>query len=106
MLPPRCDLCGRKARQGGGRPFGGYSLVQFADHAPQETGGLSEGLSWFCPAHVDAARKLTGLPRAQALTKLRADYTAAVTAKPARTWFRRRRTSSGGARHRGETSPG
>ncbi|HSP39276.1 MAG TPA: hypothetical protein VLR26_16160 [Frankiaceae bacterium] len=93
MLPPRCDLCGRKARQGGGRPFGGYSLVQFADHAPQETGGLSEGLSWFCPAHADAARKLTDLSRAAALTRLRADYTAAATGKQRRGWLRRRRES-------------
>jgi hypothetical protein len=92
VLPPRCDLCGRKARQGGGRPFGGYSLVQFADHAPQETGGLSEGLSWFCPAHADAARTLTALPRAQALTKLRADYTAALTKSPRRGLLRRRRS--------------
>lgn len=90
MLPPRCELCGRKARQGGGRPFGGYSLVQFADHKPQETGGLSEGLGWFCPRHVDAARQLTELTRYEALTRLRAEYVAAVTAAPRRGWLRRR----------------
>jgi hypothetical protein len=90
VLPPRCDLCGRKARQGGGRPFGGYSLVQFADHVPEETGGLSDGLSWFCPAHADAARKLTDLTRSAALTQLRAEYTAALTEKPRRGWLRRR----------------
>jgi hypothetical protein len=90
VLPPRCELCGRKARQGGGRPFGGYSLVQFADHTPHETGGLSEGLGWFCPAHADAARKLSDRPRAEALTRLRAEYVAAVTGRPRRRWLRRR----------------
>jgi hypothetical protein len=64
--------------------------VQFADHRPQESGGLSEGLSWFCPDHADAARALTGLPRPAALTRLRADYAAQVLAKPRRGWLRRR----------------
>jgi len=90
VLPPRCDLCGRKARQGGGRPFGGYSLIQFADHEPQETGGFSGGLGWFCPRHADEARKLTGLTRATAVTRLRADYLAGRTSTSRRGWLRRR----------------
>lgn len=90
MLPPRCELCGRKAHQGNGRPFGGYALVQFADHRPEESGGLSPGLSWFCPTHADAARQLAGLARDVAMTRLRSDYTAAVTQPPRRSWLRRR----------------
>lgn len=90
MLPPRCELCGRKARQGGGRPFGGYSLVQFADHQPEETGGLSSGLSWFCPAHVDTARAVSDLPRVRAMTRLRAEYAADRAGPARRGWLRRR----------------
>jgi hypothetical protein len=90
VLPPRCELCGRKAVQGGGHPFGGYSLVQFADHQPQETGGLSSGLSWFCPQHAQAARTVADLPRVAAMTRLRADYTAGLLPKPRRRWLRRR----------------
>jgi hypothetical protein len=90
VLPPRCDLCGRKARQERGRPFGGYSLVQFADHEPEESGGLSPGLAWFCPSHADAARKVADLPREEAMTRLRADYTAQMQHKSRRGWFRRR----------------
>jgi hypothetical protein len=90
VLPPRCELCGRKARQDDGRPFGGYSLVQFADHQPEETGGLSSGLSWFCPTHTPSARALTDLPRAAALTRLRADYASGQLQRPRRGLFRRR----------------
>jgi hypothetical protein len=91
VLPPRCELCGRKARQDGGRPFGGYSLVQFADHEPQESGGLSHGLSWFCPQHAEAARKLAGFPRPAAVTRLRADYAAGqLKDQQRRGWLRRR----------------
>jgi hypothetical protein len=90
VLPPRCELCGRKARLGGGRPFGGYSLVQFSDHTPHETGGLSEGLGWFCPTHAGAARRFMDLPRREALTRLRAEYVTAVTTSRRRRWLRRR----------------
>ena len=90
MLPPRCELCGRKSRQDGGRPFGGYSLVRFADHQPEETGGFSAGLCWFCPVHADNARALSDLPRTAAMTRLRADYAAGQLMRPRRGWLRRR----------------
>ncbi|MDQ1630626.1 MAG: hypothetical protein QOC80_598 [Frankiaceae bacterium] len=90
VLPPRCELCGRKSRQDGGRPFGGYSLVEFADHQPEETGGFSAGLCWFCPSHAQPARALSDLPRTAAMTRLRADYAAGQLHGPRRGWLRRR----------------
>jgi hypothetical protein len=89
VIPPRCDLCGRKAQLGGKRPFGGYSLVQFRDHVPEEPITISPGLAWFCSAHVGPARRLTNLPRMDALAELRSEYLAART-PPRRRWLRRR----------------
>jgi hypothetical protein len=90
VLPPRCELCGRKAGHGGRRPFDGYSLVQFADHEPQESGGLSPGLSWFCPHHAEAARTVAELPRETAMARLRSDYAAGRLKRRRRGWLRRR----------------
>ena len=68
MRPPICAVCHERfsAVDGG--------TVRFADYQPlpERMVGHPKGLEWFCAAHIEAAKALSGETTAKALATLRA----------------------------------
>jgi hypothetical protein len=75
MKAPICMVCDRWLSEWPPGQDGG-GLVSFRDYEPLPEGacGHPRGDEWFCPDHAPAARELTDLDSATALTVLRGRF--------------------------------
>ena len=73
MRPPICAACDRDFCENAKDSGEEFDLVKFADYEALPPGmtGHPRGYEWFCQKHLDAARKLSHLPLAEAVRILR-----------------------------------
>ena len=76
MKSEYCWLCGRDFRCELFYAQSGGELIRFRDFAPLPDGvvGHPRGLEWFCRTHAPAARDLSHLDSASALTELQRQF--------------------------------
>lgn len=76
MKPPYCFLCHKDCRCAALHLNAGGDFVQFADFVPLPHGmaGHPQGLEWFCPEHLPAAKTLVLKKSSEALYDLQQTY--------------------------------